>query len=123
MPVTGLNHVNIRTTDVAGSAKFYVDVFDFDYRQGPVVMGNQSNWLFDKSGDPIIHLRLLEAGSTSTGPIDHVALSCTGKAEILSRLEARQIKFAVADSLIPGVTQVFLTDPHGVPLELNFAGE
>jgi catechol 2,3-dioxygenase-like lactoylglutathione lyase family enzyme len=123
MPVTGLNHVNIRTTDVAASAKFYVDIFDFEYRQGPVVMGNQSNWLFDRQGNAIIHLRVLEAPSTSTGPIDHVALTCEGKGEILARLEAHGVKFAVADNIVPGVTQVFLADPHGVPLELNFAGE
>ncbi|CAN7410638.1 VOC family protein [Phenylobacterium sp. LjRoot219] len=120
MPVTGLNHVNIRTTDVASSAKFYVDLFDFEFRQGPVVMGNQSNWLFDRQGNAIIHFRVLGADSTSTGPIDHVALNCEGKADILSRLEARNIKFAMAENLTPGVTQVFVTDPHGVALELNF---
>ena len=123
MPVTGLNHVNIRKTDLANSAKFYVEVFDFVYRQGPLVMGNQSNWLFDSRGAPIIHLRLMEPNSSTTGPIDHVALTCEGKAEILGRLQARDIKYAVAENVVPGVTQVFLTDPHGVPLELNFAGE
>ena len=122
MPVTGLNHVNIRTTDIASSAKFYVEIFDFVYRQGPLVMGNQSNWLFDSQGAPIIHLRLLEPHPGMTGAIDHVALTCEGRAEILGRLDARNIKYAVAETT-PGVTQVFLTDPHGVPLELNFAGE
>ena len=123
MPVTGLNHVNIRTTDPAASAQFYVDVFDFEYRLGPLVMGHQPHWLYDQQGAPIIHLRTLEADSTSTGPIDHVAISCEGKAEILRRLEARGVKYAMTDNAIPGVTQVFIVDPHGVPLELNFAGE
>ena len=39
MPVTGLNHVNIRTTDVEASARFYVDIFDFQFRQGAEIMG------------------------------------------------------------------------------------
>jgi catechol 2,3-dioxygenase-like lactoylglutathione lyase family enzyme len=123
MPVTGINHVNIRTTDVAKSASFYVEVFDFEYRRGPGVVGNQSNWLFDREGNPIIHLRLRAAESNSTGPIDHVALNCQGKAEILSRLEARKIEFNVFENAGSGLTQVFLKDPHGIALELNFTGE
>ena len=123
MPVNGVDHVNIRTTDVAHSAQFYVDIFDFEYRKGPVVMGNQSNWLFDANGKPIIHFRQLPSESTSTGPIDHVALACIGKVDILARLEARGVAFSVAEGLLPGITQVFLKDPHGVPLELNFSGE
>ncbi len=123
MPVHGVDHINIRTIDVESSARFYVEIFDFVYRKGPVVMGNQSHWLFDAKGSPIIHFRLLPSDSASTGPIDHVALACDGKADILARLEAHDIVYSVADGLLPGVTQVFFKDPHGVPFELNFAGE
>jgi len=122
MPVTGINHINIRTTDVARSAQFYVEVFDFEFRQGPGVMGFQRNWLYDASGHPVIHLRNLEAGADS-GPIDHIALDCKGKAEILARLRARDIEVKVVDNLQPGVTQAILKDPHGLTLELNFTGE
>jgi catechol 2,3-dioxygenase-like lactoylglutathione lyase family enzyme len=122
MPVTGINHINIRTTDIAKSAKFYVDVFGFQFEQGPGVMGFQRNWLYDVSGQPIIHLRVLEAGSDS-GPIDHVALNCKGKAEILERLRAHNVTVKVVEDLQPGVTQVILKDPHGLTLELNFKGE
>ena len=123
MPVSGLDHVNIRTLDVAESVRFYVELFDFEYVQGPGAMGQKANWLYDSSGKPIIHFRILAAESASTGPLDHVALACHGKAEILQRLQARGIEHAVAENLTPGVTQVFLKDPHGVSLELNFSGE
>jgi catechol 2,3-dioxygenase-like lactoylglutathione lyase family enzyme len=123
MPVTGINHINIRTTDIAKSAKFYVDVFGFQFEQGAGgVTGFQRNWLYDVSGQPIIHLRVLEAGLDS-GPIDHVALNCKGKAEILEQLRARDIDVKVVENLQPGVTQVILKDPHGLTLELNFTGE
>jgi catechol 2,3-dioxygenase-like lactoylglutathione lyase family enzyme len=121
MPVLGFDHVNIRTTDVARSAKFYVDVFDFEYRQGEAVMGQPSNWLFDPAGRAIIHLRVLEADSQSTGPIDHIALACDGMAEILERLGARGVEYSVFENPIQPITQVFLKDPHGVPLELSFS--
>lgn len=123
MPVVGVDHINIRTMDVAKSAQFYIDLFGFELQQGPGPMGFQRNWLHDGRGRPIIHFRILEADSASTGPIDHVALSCQGKDEILGRLRARDVEFSVADNLTPGVTQVFLKDPHGVAIELTFEGE
>ena len=122
MSVSGINHVNIRTTDVAASSRFYVDVLDFKFREGQPVMGRQPNWLYDKSGRPIIHLRIMEAESASTGPIDHVALDCDGLSSVIERLKARNMAFNVA-SLQPGVTLVFVKDPHGVMLELNFRDE
>lgn len=121
MPVLGFDHVNIRTTDVERSAKFYVDVFGFEFRQGGFTMGQQSNWLFDKAGRPIIHLRVLEADSQSTGPIDHIALACDGVEEILERLNGLGVAFSVFENPNQPLTQVFLKDPHGVPLELSFS--
>lgn len=120
MPVNGIDHVNIRTTDVAKSAEFYVDLFGFEYRQGEEIMGTRPNWLFDAQGQPIIHFRIMEPDAPTTGPIDHVALKCQGVEEIVERLKERNIDFQMASNIIPGVTQVILKDPHGVPLELNF---
>jgi catechol 2,3-dioxygenase-like lactoylglutathione lyase family enzyme len=122
MPVNGINHVNIRTTDVAASARFYVELLDFKFREGPQVMGQQPNWLYDNSGRPIIHLRVMAPDSESTGPIDHVALDCEGLSSMLDRLKARDIQFTVAN-VRPGLTLVFIKDPHGVALELNFKDE
>ncbi len=123
MPVTGLDHVNIRTMDVDTSVKFYVDAFGFEYRQGPMVMGNQPHWLCDSSGQAIIHFRVMEPGSTATGPFDHVALKCQGKAEMLERLNTHGVKFSMIENLLPGITQVVLKDPHGITVELQFFGE
>ena len=122
MGVNGINHVNIRTTDVAASARFYVEVLDFKFREGPAVMGQQPNWLYDKSGRPIIHLRVMAPESNSTGPIDHVALDCDSLPSTIERLKARDIQYTVAN-VRPGLTLVFIKDPHGVSLELNFRDE
>jgi len=119
MPVTGINHVNIRTTDLAASARFYTEVLDFKFREGPQVSGQQPNWLYDKGGRPIIHLRILAPDSDSTGPIDHVALDCEGLPSVIERLKARGVEFKVAEPR-PDLTIVFVKDPHGLMLELNF---
>jgi catechol 2,3-dioxygenase-like lactoylglutathione lyase family enzyme len=122
MSVSGINHVNIRTTDVAASCQFYVDVLEFKFRQGPPIMGQQPNWLYDKNGRPIIHFRIMAADSDSTGPIDHVALDCEGLSLVIERLKARNMEFTVAN-VQSGATLVLVKDPHGVLLELNFRGE
>lgn len=123
MPVTGVNHVNIRTMDVEASAQFYIDLLDFELRKGALVMGRQPNWLYDGSGNPIIHFQSKEADSDSTGAIDHIALTCQGKADTLARLKARNIDYQMVENIVPGLTLVILKDPHGISLELNFAGE
>jgi catechol 2,3-dioxygenase-like lactoylglutathione lyase family enzyme len=121
MPVHGINHINIRTTDIAASSQFYVDVFDFEFRSIPMGVG-QANWLFDKNGRAIIHLRNMAVDSNSTGPIDHVALDCEGQADIVERLQARGMEYSVFN-LQADHTLVLVKDPHGVMLELNFKGQ
>ena len=121
MPVKGIDHVNIRTTDVKTSAAFYVDLFGFEHRQGEPIMGNIPNWLFDAEGNPIIHRRSMEPDGPTTGPLDHVALRCQGVDEMVGRLKEHDLDFQMVKDLVPGVTQIVLKDPHGVPLELNFA--
>lgn len=123
MSVAGVNHVNIRTTDIEKSIRFYQDVLGFTFKSGPEVMGNRGNWLCDDNGQPIIHLRKLEPDATSTGPIDHIALSCSGKADVIAKLQAHNIEFRMSENLIPNLTQIFLEDPHGIMLELNFNGD
>jgi catechol 2,3-dioxygenase-like lactoylglutathione lyase family enzyme len=118
MSVNGINHINIRTSDIAASARFYVEVFDFEFRSIPMGAG-QANWLFDKNNHAIIHLRNMAVDSDSTGPIDHVALDCEGQSAIVERLTARGIEYSVFD-LPPDRTLVLVKDPHGVMLELNF---
>ena len=120
MAVLRFDHVNIRTNDVAASARFYVELFDFEFRQGPEVAGNQSNWLFDKSGAPIIHFRQLTSDAQSTGSIDHIAFTCNGLDDILDRLKTRGINCNVFENPVEPVTQVFVKDPHGIMLELRF---
>ena len=120
MPVLGLNHVNIRTTDIEATVRFYTRVLGFRYAGAGKVGGFESHWLLNGQDQPIIHLRELAPASESTGPVDHVALDCDELAAVIAELEQAQIKFAVVDTLINGVTQVFVKDPNGVPLELYF---
>lgn len=124
MRVNALDHVNIRTRDVAASARFYADLLSLEPHNGPPPLPpEQVQWLHDASGRPIIHLYRHDCPPGSTGPIHHVALNCSGKEALLERLRARGAEYSLNEVPSIGLTQVFTYDPHGVLLELNFSGD
>jgi catechol 2,3-dioxygenase-like lactoylglutathione lyase family enzyme len=124
MQVNALDHVNIRTRDIAGTARFFTDVLGLEAREVPALLSKDHvHWLHDRSGRPIIHLRQLDCEPGSTGPIDHVALNCSGKAGFLARVKERGIEHRVHEVSAIRQTLIFLSDPNGVMLELNFRDE
>ena len=58
-----------------------------------------------------------------TGLLDHIAFTCTGLAEMKARLAQRGIKHE--ERVIPRdrQTQLFILDPDGVAVELNYPPE
>jgi catechol 2,3-dioxygenase-like lactoylglutathione lyase family enzyme len=123
MRVAALDHVNIRTADVPGSARFYAELLGLKPANTPAPLPpDQAQWLLDVEGRAIIHLFRGDYTPGSTGPIHHIALRCSGKAELLERLTNRGAKFDVHKASAE-LTQVFTRDPHGILLELNFSGE
>ncbi len=124
MRVTALDHVNIRTRDIKNSARFYVEQIGLEARNGPAPFSpEQVQWLYDCNGRPIIHLFTFDCEPAPTGPIHHVALNCSGKAELIARLTTHGTAFEVNEIPSIGLTQIFTRDPHGVLLELNFTGD
>lgn len=131
MQVNGIDHVNIATADLDGTVRFYQDLLGFS--PGPTPNspdGAMGRWLHDTTGQPIIHLMVLDpakhqGGSSAhaTGTIDHVAIACVGFHEIMQRCEELGIPYQVNDRRYFGLRQIFATDPNNVKLELNFQGD
>lgn len=121
MRVNALDHVNIRTGDVAASARFYAELLGLEPRDPPVALPpDQARWLYDGSNHPIIHLFKFDTAPGDTGPIHHVALRCSGKEVLLDRLQRLGAEYSLNEVPAIGLTQIFVRDPHGVLLELNF---
>ncbi len=132
MRVQSLDHVNIISEDLAGTAQFYADLLDLDARDGPPPSKREDViWMYDPEGRPILHLNRAGAFAPlgrkpKPGPdsnaVHHVALRCEGHPEMVARLNARGLEFAQQDIAAINLKQIFVVDPNGVLLELNFFG-
>jgi catechol 2,3-dioxygenase-like lactoylglutathione lyase family enzyme len=128
--VTALDHVNIQTVDVTGTAQFFADVLDL--RAGPPFPGadmGQVTWMFDAADRPLVHITspgMTFAGDpapvagSSTGALHHVAFACTGYGSMIARLERLGLAHRLRDIAAIGLRQIFVTEPNGVLLELNY---
>jgi hypothetical protein len=79
---------------------------------GPGVSDNRRAYL----GEP----SQLTRGS---GAVDHIAFRCTGLAGVLERLRAEGASFTQRMVSDQGLYQLFLFDPNGVKIELNFSND
>jgi catechol 2,3-dioxygenase-like lactoylglutathione lyase family enzyme len=133
MRVEALDHVNIITQDIEGTANFYRDLLDLERRDGPPPLTpNTVQWMHDQEGRAIVHInsldcpraydRDIEPGAL-TGAIHHVALRCTGFEDLLARLQRMGADYQVNTIDSIGLRQVFTADPNNVLLELNFFGD
>jgi len=129
--VDALDHVNIITGNLEGSVRFYTEVFGLEPRDGPPPLTHENaRWLYDVAGRAVIHLNSLECpraydrevGAGPTGALHHVALRCSGHDELRARLRARGLEHRVNEVAAIGLKQIFVLDPNGVLLELNFFG-
>jgi len=119
MHVTSLDHINIRTTDLERLRAFYTEVLDLEVGERPP-FGSRGLWLY-ADGKPIVHASVSDKhASGDTLPLDHVAFAATGLKTLTARLTKAGIDFEVFD--VPGrnMRQLFVKDPDGIKVELNF---
>jgi catechol 2,3-dioxygenase-like lactoylglutathione lyase family enzyme len=134
-----LNHFSIRTLDLPATVKFYCDVVGLADGPRPPFQFPGA-WLY--AGDTaqyanaIVHVIGLDAanpnglnqylgerdntGLHGSGSVDHVAFFMTGLAPMLKKLKAKSVEFRAREVPVLGLYQVFLDDPNGVVIELNY---
>ncbi|HEX7852977.1 MAG TPA: VOC family protein [Sphingobium sp.] len=124
MTVQTLDHVNLRVRDVEATAGFFVDVL------GMQRSAERATWILDASGHPAIHLGSPDSPYPSDawrpfiarddgGAVHHVALACTGYEDVVARLEAHGLQYDT-NAIGTVLRQIFVAEPGGVLLELNF---
>jgi len=134
-----LNHFSIRTTDLAATRRFYETVLglsvgprpDFPFPGLWMYRGDHGDY-----ANAVVHIIGIDANDPDglrqylgdrdaaslhgSGAVDHVAFFATGLAAMLRHLATLGI--AVRERTVPslGLHQLFLDDPSGVVIELNY---
>jgi len=129
MRVNRLDHVNIQTKRLTETVRFYADVLDLRADDPPPPLDPaEVQWMFDGDGRAIFHLSTpgslnaiedINIG-TDTGAVHHVALDCTGHDEMVDRLDRLGVDHRLNHVQAIDLKQIFVRDPNGVLLELNY---
>ena len=119
MPVDSLDHYTIISADVDASVSFYVEVVGLRLGERPP-FEFPGAWLY--CGEkPVVHLvGERNSGEVGTGTIDHVAFRASAVEDYTRRLDAREIPYRQRQVPDMPLRQIFLDDPDGVTIELNF---
>lgn len=122
MPVAGMNHFTILTDDVERTVRFYADLLGLATGPRPN-FDFPGAWLYAGS-EPILHvIGGRPRSELKAGVIDHMAFSARDLAATLAALKARGIEHVCRRLVGAGTWQVFLHDPNGAKVELDFAAD
>ncbi len=135
-----INHFSIRTTDLEASRRFYADVLGLTVGPRPA-FPFPGLWMYrGDHGDvanAVVHIigidRTEQTGLDNylggrdetklrgTGTIDHVAFFADGLSTMLDHLRSQGVEYRQRTVPSIGLHQVFLDDPNGCVIELNYA--
>ena len=120
MPIQGLDHINIPTSKREETLRFYTEMLDFQEGFRPP-FDFPGAWLY--AGErAVIHLVVREGVPEGIeNPVDHVAFEAQGFEQTCNQLDAAGYPYKTDDVPETKIRQIFLVDPNGVKLELNFS--
>ena len=122
MPLTVLDHVNVRTARLGEMTAFYAEVLGL--RPGvrpPFSFGGA--WLYC-DGRAAIHLVEVATAPRGEEPrIEHFAFKAEGLADFLATLRRMDVAYRIATVPEWGIRQVNIRDPDGNHIEVQFAPE
>ena len=121
MPVTAFQHVNSRSADVERTKDFYVRLGLRVGERHP--FASRGYWMY--LGDhPVLHLVQRRDGVAhleGSGNLDHVAFQATDLEGTRRLLSEAGLSFREAVVPRDNTVQIFVRDPDGIQVELNFA--
>ena len=138
MPLKNLNHYLILASDLEATKDFYVDVLGLRVGERPP-FEFPGYWLY-LDGRAVVHLADSQARDSldesrvsvanpvaqaprDTGRLDHIAFQATGLAEMIGRLKRLAISWDRREVPDQGLQQLFIHDPDGLKIELNYPAD
>ena len=138
MPINKLAHFSVRTTDLEASRQFYCDVLGFKVGFRPA-FNFPGIWLYqggDEADYGVVHLIGVDVNNLQgltdylsdkpqdslhgSAAVDHVAFLATDLPGMHQRLRQAGMQFRERTVPDVGLHQLFVEDPSGVTIELNF---
>jgi catechol 2,3-dioxygenase-like lactoylglutathione lyase family enzyme len=131
MGVQVLEHVTIRCAQLKRTRDFYVELMGLSVGERPD-FPFRGHWLY-LGGIPVVHLveasdsagawgreGVIPSAEEGTGSFDHVAFRGDDFQAMRDRLQKAGIPFK--ERVVPGgqLSQLFVPDPEGVLVEINF---
>jgi catechol 2,3-dioxygenase-like lactoylglutathione lyase family enzyme len=123
MPAAELEHFTLECADLERTKSFYCDVLGLTAGFRPK-MDFPGYWLYC-GNVPVVHLMKREPQDrpkSNTGRLDHIAFKSVDPDATLGQFRARDIPFKMNKLYDIGLLQVFVHDPDGLQVELNFHG-
>jgi catechol 2,3-dioxygenase-like lactoylglutathione lyase family enzyme len=132
MPLLKIEHFLVLSHDIDRTRDFYCDVLGMREGFRPK-LDFAGYWLY--VGDTAsIHIGdwasyavwtkavgiPISTQAAGTGPVDHIAFNASGFDEMRARLKSHGIEPSENHLDEIGLRQLFIYDPNGVPIELNF---
>ena len=134
MPLTELNHYFVRANDLERSKRFYCDVLGFEVMPRPTFpfpgywlgFGGKIQVHMGPHGIPNAELYYLgtspKSATDNTGIVDHIAFLATDPKSFSERFDFVGLKARKRYFPEFRLFQMFVKDPDGLTIELNFHG-
>jgi catechol 2,3-dioxygenase-like lactoylglutathione lyase family enzyme len=122
MSVGMLDHFNIRTRQLDATVRFYQDILGLENGDRPS-FSFPGAWMYSE-GRPVVHVVDIAATSEpqkpDSGVVHHVAFASRDFNGMKARLQSKGMAFDTRQ--VPGgeLWQIFVRDPNGVMIELNY---
>lgn len=124
MPIQGFAHINVSTSDLARSRRFYAEIIGLTDGHRPP-FASVGAWMY-LNDQPIVHISTARTPLPPTGKVDafdHVALWTKDIPYYRDLLKKHSIKFVEFGVPQTSQYQLFFKDPDGTEIELIFSGE
>jgi catechol 2,3-dioxygenase-like lactoylglutathione lyase family enzyme len=136
MGLQRLDHYSIRTTRLEETRTFYTQVMELTEGPRPA-FPFPGAWLY-QGEQAVVHVIGIDPndraglaeylgdrageGQEGTGMIDHIAFTATDTVSMRTRLKAAGLDFTERSVPNMDLHQIFVQDPNGVTIELNYRG-
>lgn len=120
--IRDLDHINIATDRLAETRAFFVEVLGMTERWRPDFPFD-GHWLY--VGDrPLVHLMARPSAGVGcdAAALSHIAFAIDDVEAMAAKLTSLDVPFREIGSPGTPIRQLFINDPNGVTIELNYLG-